>query len=345
VRPIRLLATDLDGTLIGGTDEFHLFAEFEELLVELRGRYGMAWAVCTGRRHRSFARMMDPMRTLGLLPDYVIVRHAYIYKLTRFGYLPHVAWNARILLHLLFGKLHIREAINEWYGLLTKMCTGASVVAKTKDRLCLRFENEEEADAAERILRDKVKEFSHLCVFRFMREVDVRLVPYTKGLALGDLADGLGVDHAEVLAIGDGLNDISMLDGAVIGMSGCPANAKPEVMEVVHRNRGHISSLKALAGTIDVIKSTAEGVVQSDLPLSWRPSRETAKQHSRRWADRADRRKHRHHGRPNKRRGIVIFVFVLYAVITALARFNVVPRILAWPVDKLVEFLVRVVPL
>ena len=38
---IRLLATDLDGTLIGSTDEFHLYAEFEELLTTLRAQYGL----------------------------------------------------------------------------------------------------------------------------------------------------------------------------------------------------------------------------------------------------------------------------------------------------------------
>jgi hydroxymethylpyrimidine pyrophosphatase-like HAD family hydrolase len=130
---IRLLATDLDGTLLGSTDEFYLYAEFEELLTTLRAQYGTAWAVCTGRRHRSFLRMMSPLHSLGLLPDYVIVRHAYIYKQTRFGYLPHVGWNARILLHLLFSRLHVREAINEWYGLLTKMCTGSTVVVKNKE--------------------------------------------------------------------------------------------------------------------------------------------------------------------------------------------------------------------
>jgi hypothetical protein len=180
-------------TLIGSTDEFHLYGDFEELLVQLRAKFGTAWAVCTGRRHRSFLRMMGPLRTLGLLPDYVIVRHAYIYKQTRWGYVPHVAWNVRIMLHVMLSRLHIREAINEWYGLLSKMCTGSTVISKTKTRLCLRFENEEDADAAERMLREKVTEFTHLCVFRFMREVDVRLVPFTKGLALGDLADGLGV--------------------------------------------------------------------------------------------------------------------------------------------------------
>jgi hydroxymethylpyrimidine pyrophosphatase-like HAD family hydrolase len=342
--PIRLLATDLDGTLIGSADEFHLYGDFEELLVQLRAKFGTAWAVCTGRRHRSFLRMMGPLRTLGLLPDYVIVRHAYIYKQTRWGYVPHVAWNVRIMLHVMLSRLHIREAINEWYGLLSKMCTGSTVISKTKTRLCLRFENEEDADAAERMLREKVTEFTHLCVFRFMREVDVRLVPFTKGLALGDLADGLGVDHAEVLAIGDGHNDLSMLDRSILGMSGCPANAQSEVIEAVHRAGGHISEKRALAGVMDVIMATLEGRVDSALPTGWRPSRETAKQHSRRWADRADRRKQRHHAHPKKWRSILIATGVLYAVATAFAQFGLLPRIIARPVDKLVEWLVSIVP-
>lgn len=49
-----------------------------------------------------------------------------------------------------------------------------------------------------------------------------------KGAAVATLAARLGLSPAEVLAIGDGPNDLSML--AYAGVSAAPANARPEVL-------------------------------------------------------------------------------------------------------------------
>jgi hydroxymethylpyrimidine pyrophosphatase-like HAD family hydrolase len=49
-----------------------------------------------------------------------------------------------------------------------------------------------------------------------------------KGAAVATLAARLGLSPAEVLAIGDGPNDLSMLTFA--GVSAAPANARPEVL-------------------------------------------------------------------------------------------------------------------
>ena len=46
---IRLLVTDLDGTLIGSSAEFPLYATLSERIAGLRRDDGMKWAICTGR--------------------------------------------------------------------------------------------------------------------------------------------------------------------------------------------------------------------------------------------------------------------------------------------------------
>lgn len=48
-----------------------------------------------------------------------------------------------------------------------------------------------------------------------------------KGQALLDLADRLGVPHEETIAFGDGLNDITMIRAAGIGIA--MENAEPAV--------------------------------------------------------------------------------------------------------------------
>ena len=75
---IRLIASDLDGTIIGKPEDFHLYSDFRDELEELRRRYGTIWVACTGRGRRGFDRFVNPMAGLGLRPDYAIIDHAYI---------------------------------------------------------------------------------------------------------------------------------------------------------------------------------------------------------------------------------------------------------------------------
>ena len=54
--------------------------------------------------------------------------------------------------------------------------------------------------------------------------------------------------------MGDGLNDISMLNGSVTPKVGCPANASLEVIDAVKKAGGIVSSKESAAGTLEVIE-------------------------------------------------------------------------------------------
>jgi len=128
---------------------------------------------------------------------------------------------------------------------------------------------------AESVLAERARPFRHLRVFRYQRDVDVRAVPFTKGLAVAELARHLGIDRAQILAIGDGHNDISMLDPSIAGMTGCPLNATPEIVEQVHAVGGHIARTPSLEGVIEIFDAYRAGKVCSDLPPQWIPASET----------------------------------------------------------------------
>ena len=93
---IRLIAIDLDGTLVGRENEFPLYAKLRYLLAELRLGEGTNWAVCTGRRVPSFRRFFLPMQMMGITPDFLIARHAYMYRLRGAFALPYLFWNLRM---------------------------------------------------------------------------------------------------------------------------------------------------------------------------------------------------------------------------------------------------------
>jgi hydroxymethylpyrimidine pyrophosphatase-like HAD family hydrolase len=77
---------------------------------------------------------------------------------------------------------------------------------------------------------------------------------FSKAAVLLELATRLGIDRENILAVGDGLNDISMLNGLVTPKVGCPANASLEVINAVKKAGGFVSSKERAAGTLEIIK-------------------------------------------------------------------------------------------
>ena len=81
---VRLLATDLDGTLIGSSDEYGLYTPLRLKINELKALHNTVWVVNTGRGIKSFHSVFLPIRTAGILPDYIITEHgiAHLYGKT-----------------------------------------------------------------------------------------------------------------------------------------------------------------------------------------------------------------------------------------------------------------------
>jgi hydroxymethylpyrimidine pyrophosphatase-like HAD family hydrolase len=337
---IRLIATDLDGTLIGGVNEFPLYKDFRDKINELRRHNNAVWAACTGRSRRSFREFFSPMQSMGIMPDYVIVNHAYISKLRSIGYVPHFFWNLRIRYLIWSSQLHSQDAIREWHQMIRGGAHGVRTVRLRRNRLHLRFDSEESAKVAASLLRDKVKPYRHLHVFEYMREVDVRPVPFTKGLALQELARHLDIGRENILAIGNGHNDISMLDGTVAAFTGCPVNSDAEVMEVVHEARGHIATCRALTGVMEILGAYEGGEVCSDLPENWRPP---DKQPHPRPEER------RRHGQGGKREWRKAWwgLGILYAVAMVFASFGLLPfsGVIMKPYNWLMSLVTRLMEL
>ncbi|MBM4142205.1 MAG: HAD family phosphatase [Lentisphaerae bacterium] len=334
---IRLIATDLDGTLIGRTSEFERFEQFRDTVDRIRGAEDGCWAVCTGRSLRNFRHFFEPMAAVDAMPDFVIVKHAFIYGARRFGFTPHVFWNLRTLLEIRRDRALMRRALKEWESKVKRRFRRARTLTRNKEGVCLRLDTDECAAAAVEMLEKNRVNCRHLRVFRYGREVDVRAVPFTKGLAVSELARHLGIARSDVLAIGDGHNDISMLDGSAAGMTGCPANSEPEVTEVVHRSGGHIASARALAGVLEVVEAHLTGQVRSALPPTWRDP-----------VNGANPRNHRRVHSPLRRRRRIVRNVLLggaaVATVLALASLGLVPfsnQIMA-PFEALARALERI---
>lgn len=338
VAEIRLVATDLDGTLIGSVNELPFYADFRDQMARLRERNGAIWVACTGRSHRSFREFFGPMRRMGLLPDYIILRHALIYRRSFMGFVPHLVWNISILMKLWREEAHANTAIDNWHETLTAGAVGVSTIRRAKNRLGLRFDSPQSAAVAGDLLRRKVREYRHLKVFVFGSDLEVRMIPATKGMALSELATYLNIERETVLAIGDGQNDLSMLDGTAAAMVGCPANADAEVIETVHQQGGHVAPHRTLRGVIDILSAYEENRVCSDLPTTWEPvhrSSSPARERSRNSSPR--QRRPRTHP--------ILFGAIAYAGLLVFACFDILPYVSVWirlPLDLLIRLLVAI---
>jgi len=63
-----------------------------------------------------------------------------------------------------------------------------------------------------------------------------------------------GIAPEKIIAVGDGFNDISMLDARLTPHVGCPSDACPEVCAAVRDAGGYIAENSGPEGTVEVIQ-------------------------------------------------------------------------------------------
>lgn len=314
---LRLIAVDLDGTLLGTSNEFFLYPVFQQKMDVLKQENNLIWAVCTGRTLSSFKETFAPMSILGITPDFVIVNHAYIYERSKTGFWPHMLWNFRTFCILWSSQINTREILRDWQDSLRHMSPDAKTLYFRNDRLVIRFGSEESAIVATNLLQKELKGLPHLQAFRYRDEVDVRPIPFTKGLAVTQLARHLQIAPGNILTIGNGHNDTSMFVPHVARYWGCPANSEPEVIEHVHSVGGHISRERSLAGVLDIIDAVCRDDIHSELPPAWESPAEGFNP--------KPQRKSRSKKQSLSWKQIFAILFAIYAILVVFANYNLIP--------------------
>ncbi len=341
---VKLIVTDLDGTLIGNDSEFAYCNRLSELVGEYHSKYDTVWAICSGRSARSVRESVETLRQMGLDPDYVIVRSAFIYDTGRHKWSPKRTWNWGIRLQMLINFCCLKSAFREWQRVINNTFKNVICVYDRRNRFCLRFRNREDADAGAQILQKKAKSFPHLHVNQYLTEVELRSVAYTKGVAVEELATRLQLKGSETLCIGNGSSDVSMLDGSFALLTGCPANAEMDVIDHVHQNQGFIAEGKSMEGVVEILAGYPHGNIHSDLPSWWSPTH--IPKHPRIGSNR--------HGKPprkpmhaNQRSAVQIAILSIYTVLVVFASFDLIPfsQFVMWPFQVVAGWVERLLTL
>ncbi len=311
-----MFVTDVDGTLVGHRVGFDQYEAFRRYVGILRDKYGARWVICTGRSLRSFRHVFRPMMMLGIVPDYVISRHAYIYERKSRGWIPHGVWNLRVRWLQWRHEWKVRRAIPRMRRRMLGKNPFARVVLENHGRITFQFEDEGATRFGMEIVQSVAQSSRYLQVFQYPCEIDVRAIPFTKGLAVSELAHRIGVAPERVLVVGDGHNDISMMQPDVARWTSCPVNAASEVLEAVNRAGGHIAASHSLAGVLETLKAYEDGVLNSALPSSYAAG-----------ADRSGGSGVKAPGTGGRFgfRSLILVLMVVLVVVLVLAKFHLLP--------------------
>ncbi len=250
---IRLLSTDFDGTLVGGSWGEKcapaLELEFQEVV-----SHGALWAVNTGRCVENALEGLKRFEA-PVCPHYILTSERHLFQPDSCGgWHDYGDWNRICREHhdLLFRQCGLFfEAIRK----LAQQHSGVIVL-----------ENGEGVPegllaSSEELLDSVTEELAMLpgrpVNFHYQRSnIYLRFChrDYDKGSTLAELSRLLDMPTAHILAIGDHQNDITMLYGSVAAMVACPSNAHPSVKETVLKAGGYLSLLEAGEGTAEAMR-------------------------------------------------------------------------------------------
>lgn len=258
---VRLLACDLDGTLVGPGDKG---IQEAQQVVEICRERGIAFTIATGR---VFGAVENYLSRLGVDGPIIANGGALVAALGQDPIMqrtlePGDAHRIAAFLRPLgmpFYFIAGKDMYTEWQGPETKQYSAAisydiSLVSSLDEldlsptQVVVRVP----AEIAGRYVALFSEQFAcgATVMLSLPHLIEFQSKGVSKAAALAFLAGRLGIAREEVLAIGDGLNDLDMLAWA--GKSACVCNARPEVAASV----SEVATLPFSEGVLEIIKKT-----------------------------------------------------------------------------------------
>ncbi|MCK5834422.1 MAG: HAD family phosphatase [Lentisphaeria bacterium] len=250
---IKLLATDYDDTLVRREGVMGPLTNFKEAMNKLKATSETQWAIVTGRDFHSLHLILKQFRSRGLKPDFILVSESYIFRWTKIGYFPDLVWNLKVWWKRRRVRKEIAKHIDFWEKEILSRWPTCRALSSRYASLWYHFSNKEEAIAAEQFLDAEISDLPKLQTFRSGAEVYMGVTYCGKGDALNELCRKYKIDLAETLAVGDGDNDLSMLDGSSAKMIACVENSCSKLKEVVKQAEGYQAENSGVDGVVESI--------------------------------------------------------------------------------------------
>lgn len=250
--PDWLLSFDFDGTLVHESEQPMIQPRFFEIVESMRESHRALWGINTGR---SLMFTLEGMleAKFPILPDFIIAREREIYVRNEFGrWIGVEPWNINCekAHHVLFKKQkRLLKRLRKWVEKNTKASWGeqdaepAGIVATGIEEmnLIVRMIDQE-------IASDPSLSYQWNTIYlRFSHS------EYHKGSALSEVARMKEISPDRIFTIGDGHNDVDMLDLNVAKYIACPGNAHGDIKKHVQERGGIITQGEASYGVIEAL--------------------------------------------------------------------------------------------
>ncbi len=247
--PLRLLSTDLDGTLLDFARGVPADPVFFERLAYYREQYDLVWVINTGRWWDSLALEMAE-RAFPIRPDWLILTEREIYKLHHDRPVGDYTWNRQCAAthqDLFASVTPFWHEIRDFVG----SQTGAELRSDSWSPVMIVARHLREADRIHRFVEERLTAWPKLTVVRNSVYFRFAHTDYTKGSCLLYLQSLLGVTPRQTLAAGDHYNDLPMLDRTCAHHLVCPGNSIPEVKTKVASQGGYVARADYAGGVVE----------------------------------------------------------------------------------------------
>jgi len=250
--PIKLISTDFDGTIFAEFENPPIPQALQELIGGLQAR-GAKWVISTGRDMSSLMEALGRAR-VSVHPDFLVLVEREIHCHHHSSYVGLEEWNStchRAHAEVFALALPHVARLREW---VSTRFPATTLYADSYSPFCLIAGNNGDADAIQAHVEEFCRTIPKLAFVR--NDVYARLchADFNKGTALGEIARLLGLQPAQVFAIGDWLNDLPMLDRRFAHYLAAPAHAIEPVKSTLRTAGGYVSPLAHGNGVADSLR-------------------------------------------------------------------------------------------
>jgi hydroxymethylpyrimidine pyrophosphatase-like HAD family hydrolase len=245
---LRLLCTDYDGT-VAEPDGQPINPVFFERLAAWRKRGTLYWVINTGRTFESLQEDLI-RRRVPIWPDWVVTIEREIWLVRDRRGVGWFEWNRKCdqMHQQLWGSVKpLWRMIEDFIVRHTK----ATLAEDPGSPLGIIATCEEEADEISAFIEPLLQDWPQLTAVRNSIYIRFSHKSYNKGACLEGIAHGMGVVPLQIMAMGDHLNDLPMLDRRYAHHLACPANAVDAVKRQVVAQGGHVCTGSICNGVVE----------------------------------------------------------------------------------------------
>ena len=246
-----LIALDFDGTSAVYDPKMAMHPGLMQELERL-GHNGFGWVINSDRFTDT---MIDIALALpaGLRPDAIMSAQRFIHVRNGNGaYSPLKDWNdSRMELHSALW-LDISPCFETWQREIESDFT---ICERVVDDFVFAYRvPEPENTALRRRMHSYIDPWSNAQLSGNHEWSFILHAEFSKAALLEHYCAVRGMDTKKIIAVGDGFNDISMLNARLTPHAGCPADAGSDVIAAVRAGGGYVAGRSGPEGTIEILR-------------------------------------------------------------------------------------------